>query len=609
MKGDSSINQNGVYGTKGVSNLTNNPPPRLSSVGIAGDSGYYFLFSGYKNGSGFPFLNDFWKYKTSTNEWTWLSGDSVQNQSAKYGIRGVPSILNKPGARYSSSIFKDINGSIWIFGGYGKACSSCYSIESLNDLWRYNPSSNEWTWFKGDSAVQKPGIYGSKGVSSINNNPGSRFSSMTWSDLSGNLWLFGGQGWIREFLSGDLNDLWKYNITTNEWTWMKGDTSSSVASVYGQKGISSINNKLGSRFYSTTWTDLSGNLWLFGGNSYSNTSSNYYYNDLWKFNSNSNEWIWISGDSIPNNTGNYGNQGVTNLSNNPGARNQSSGWMDSNGILWLFGGYGYASNSITTKGYLNDLWKFNTLTNEWTWVKGDSIINVNGIYGTKASESSSNKIGAKYNAKSWSDNSGNFWFYGGYGFGNTTAGYLNDLWRLGVASLPIVLNKFNVARNVTSAILYWSTVSEINNKYFEVQRSIDGKQFSAIGITEAKGFASEYLYKDEKPFVGINYYRLKQVDIDGKFSFSETKSVKFDGDGKLSFVMYPNPTKEKVNVFVNAFSGKGEIIITDISGKQIQQQVLVIGNNTIEIKNLSKGIYFVNIITDKEKQTQKLVVE
>jgi sugar lactone lactonase YvrE len=174
---------------------------------------------------------------------------------------------------------------------------------------------------------------------------------------------------------------------------------------------------------------------------------------------------------------------------------------------------------------------------------------------------------------------------------------------------PVVLNSFILEKNARTAILNWSTASEINNKYFEVQRSIDSKTFSTIGIVEAKGFAGEYLFKDENPFVGINYYRLKQVDIDGKFSFSETKSVKFDGDGKLSFVMYPNPAKEKVNVYANAFFGKGEIIITDISGKQIQQQVLVVGNNTIEIKNLTKGIYFVNIVTEKEKQTQKLVVE
>ena len=178
-----------------------------------------------------------------------------------------------------------------------------------------------------------------------------------------------------------------------------------------------------------------------------------------------------------------------------------------------------------------------------------------------------------------------------------------------VLPVPVVLNKFNVEKSNKNVLVKWSTASEVNSKNFDVQRSIDGKEFSTIGIVEAKGVASEYNFTDEKSFIGINYYRLKQFDNDGKYNYSETKFVKFDGDGKLSFVMYPNPTKEKVNVYVNAFSGKGEIIVTDLLGKQIKQQVLVVGNNSIEIKKLTKGIYFVNIVTDKEKQTQKLVVE
>lgn len=107
-----------------------------------------------------------------------------------------------------------------------------------------------------------------------------------------------------------------------------------------------------------SWTDRSGNLWLSGGY-YDGT-----FNDLWKFDTTAKMWTWVSGSNTPNANGTYGTKGVASTSNVPGSRAFASGWIDSKGDLWLYGG----SGSGDINGELADLWGFSPATNEWTWV-------------------------------------------------------------------------------------------------------------------------------------------------------------------------------------------------------------------------------------------------
>ena len=99
--------------------------------------------------------------------------------------------------------------------------------------------------------------------------------------------------------------------------------------------------------------------------------------------------------------------------------------------------------------------------------------------------------------------------------------------------LPTTLSSLTATKVNKTALVKWTTASEINSKNFEVQRSIDGRTFVTVGTIAAKGFASDYSFVDEKPFTGVNYYRLKQIDNDGKFALSTVKTVKFDNDGKV----------------------------------------------------------------------------
>ena len=208
---------------------------------------------------------------------TWMKGDNTINQAGIYGTQGIVDTVNKPGARDFSATWKDNNGNLWLFGGYGyDENSSGY----LNDLWKYNPSVNQWTWVKGNNTIEQFGVYGTQGVAKATNKPGAIYSGVSWTDSNGNLWLFGGFGYT-ETDFGFLNDLWKFNPATNKWTWVKGDNKVDQLGIYGARGIPSGLNKSGSRTSCVSWTDGSGDLWLFGGYGYAASTSGI-LNDLWK---------------------------------------------------------------------------------------------------------------------------------------------------------------------------------------------------------------------------------------------------------------------------------------------------------------------------------------
>src|SRR5205809_173328 len=83
----------------------------------------------------------------------------------------------------------------------------------------------EWTWMKGDNAPFSSAHYGTQGVADMNNNPGARYMAISWVDSSGDFWMFGGYGNAGLYGVGNMNDLWRYNISTNTWTWMNGSAS------------------------------------------------------------------------------------------------------------------------------------------------------------------------------------------------------------------------------------------------------------------------------------------------------------------------------------------------------------------------------------------------
>jgi hypothetical protein len=334
MSGSNAGNRAGTYGTKGTAASSNVPGARSLAVSWNDTSGNFWLFSGigYDSAGNFSQLNDLWKH--SNGEWTWMSGSNTINQAGTYGTEGAAAPSNTPGARDGAVSWTDTNGNFWLFGGYGY--DSTGTKLELNDLWKY--SNGQWTWMGGSNVGNQAGVYGTKGTAASSNVPGARALGVSWTDTSGNFWLFGG---------ALFNDLWKYS--NGQWTWMSGSNVQSQSGTYGTKGTAASGNVPGAREGPATWIDTSGNLWLFGGSGFDSTGNLGDLSDLWKYSNG--EWTWMSGANVVNQSGTYGTEGTLMPGNLPGSRVSASSWTDTSGNFWLFGGSG--SNSL-----LNDLWKY-----------------------------------------------------------------------------------------------------------------------------------------------------------------------------------------------------------------------------------------------------------
>ena len=189
--------------------------------------------------------------------------------------------------------------------------------------------------------------------------------------------------------------------------------------------------------------------------------------------------------------------------------------------------------------------------------------------------------------------SGSFWT-------NTATGLAQPFSLPTGTTLPITLVSFNAVKANSKVNLTWVVSSEINAKGYDVERSGNGSSFTKISYVPATN-STNYISTDANPLSGVNYYRLKMVDIDGKFKYSDVRTVLFDGSAVL-FDIYPNPVvtnKLYLNLQQNNYAGKAQAIITDIAGRSIQSTNInvVKGNNQlpITVKGLIAGTYFVTI--------------
>lgn len=292
------------------------------------------------------------------------------------------------------------------------------------------------------------GIYGTQGTAAAGNVPGGRGGSGTWTDTDGNFWLFGGQGQDSAGVNGFLNDMWEFNTSTKQWTWVAGSQrigppNGGKPGIYGTLGAAAITNMPGGRAGENELTDKSGNFWLYGGNGYDGADILGYLNDLWEYNPKTKQWTWLSGSNSVGVTnggqpGVYGTQGVAAAINVPGGRSAQASWFDGDGNYWIFGGIGF--DSVGTFGFLNDLWEFSPTTKMWTCIGGSTIVGVtyggpSGVYGTLGTAAPSNIPGGRSPAANWTDTSGNFWIFGGVAIDSKgTIGSLNDLWKFDITS-------------------------------------------------------------------------------------------------------------------------------------------------------------------------------
>jgi hypothetical protein len=165
--------------------------------------------------------------------------------------------------------------------------------------------------------------------------------------------------------------------------------------------------------------------------------------------------------------------------------------------------------------------------------------------------------------------------------------------------LPIELLSFDGYKDGSVNHLEWTTATEINNDVFIIESSTDGINFFQIGNVPGSGNSSvtlEYNFIDDSPKAGINYYRLKQVDFDGAFSYSQV--IALANDEKKMTSIYPNPTNGILNISSNNRDSITHIFVQDTQGRVIETYTTT---DQINISHLSSGMYFIQILHQNNK--------
>lgn len=170
--------------------------------------------------------------------------------------------------------------------------------------------------------------------------------------------------------------------------------------------------------------------------------------------------------------------------------------------------------------------------------------------------------------------------------------------------LPLDLIAFDARKDGSFSLLTWQTAKEDNVKTFEVERSNSGSGYNKVGAVaalNAEGL-NDYKFYDRNPNTGINFYRLKMVDADGKFTYSTVKTVEFT-DGKMEITMYPNPAASELNITMKtgncADMKNASVAVIDISGRTVMTQNWsdVCSNPTkvLNLSGLTDGAYYISI--------------
>jgi hypothetical protein len=190
----------------------------------------------------------------------------------------------------------------------------------------------------------------------------------------------------------------------------------------------------------------------------------------------------------------------------------------------------------------------------------------------------------------------------------------NDLIINGSTALPVSLIDFNADKTEDEQVLIqFKTVSETNNAYFDVERSADGSRYEPIGRVDGAGTSAvvqKYAFTDPKPLLGINYYRLRQVDFDGQFAFSPVATAFVGTVARLYLV--PNPVSEEATViYPGGFSETSTWHVYDQSGRLVLEGAIDAETNVFgfHVGHLPKQRYVLRVTSGQQVMTQWFMVK
>lgn len=415
------------YGQKGVFSATNCPGNRLNSITFTDNLGNLYLFGG----GGYN-INDLWKYDIVLEQWAWISGyNDTTGVFGNLGPIGVASQNYFPAIRLNARTILATDGMVYLYGGVNSLNNSSKTM----NLWRYNPTTNEWTLLTNkilpDNSSLPSQVVGQIGVEAPTNYPGYLLNFTCWF-YNNSLWYYGGSQESSTSDSAVQKKVWKFNLATQLWVCMKNPTT--VPGIFGQQLVSDSNNTPPSLQDISTATVINDEAYFIGGYELGGTSTTTntfgLHNSLWKYDMLTNEWTWMKGTIFTNRPGFYGKKGIESVDNIPVCKRNTFLWNE-NGTIKTFGGRG-------TQGATVEFWDYNTTTNNFTWVDGKSL-SFKLAYGAQnASYIDDPNVPSVFNlpgtntTMKWGEKGSKFWYMTGYG--SASAGVNGGMWEYDVAT-------------------------------------------------------------------------------------------------------------------------------------------------------------------------------
>ena len=191
---------------------------------------------------------------------------------------------------------------------------------------------------------------------------------------------------------------------------------------------------------------------------------------------------------------------------------------------------------------------------------------------------------------------------------------VTDMYLNNVRLLPVTLTNFTAEKSSKTVKLNWQTAQESNSSHFIIEKSIDDINFSFLQKIAAAGYSSltkKYSTIDAQPFYGTNFYRIKMVDLDGKFTYSDIVAIKFDYTD-AAITLFPNPAKDVIQLQIPSDKKEScEIEIQDMLGKVVKQQTVQLNNSlfstSINVAGLNAGVYLLVVKHGEIKEVKKFI--
>jgi Secretion system C-terminal sorting domain len=194
--------------------------------------------------------------------------------------------------------------------------------------------------------------------------------------------------------------------------------------------------------------------------------------------------------------------------------------------------------------------------------------------------------------------------------------YVDNIYFYNGNVLPVGLTNFSATKNKNITNINWSTLTEANNKGFAVEKSTDGVNFSTIEFVNGVGNSNSknnYSTIDKAPKVGLNYYRLKQIDVDGRFTYSSIATVKFEKTDVSNFSFFPNPAKEMLKINVGVIENENATIklMNTLGQTVISKTINKSGSTSVisfDISTMASGIYYLEFKNGSNSSVEKVVI-